>query len=269
LSWRLDDSTPTDLAAPQNTEPPPNPLMPGMGLVHSTENGPDSPLLPTARPRSSTSASRHSSDEQTPLLYHRPHRPPTLTIYPPPPDPGTKNIWAELDDEGNASDQDILASLPRAPSPFLTHHNYSARRRSRGTSLSSTPSTALNSHFSRTRGSAGSADSAQFHGPRRAKTLQATAQKERRRSSAPGSTGGGGSKSPVRKSLLTDAVANGSAKLDEDGNGNEGQETSGRPSSSGAVANGSASVVPSRWDSGFSRWWQGKPKEGAGDSDPG
>lgn len=274
LSWRLDDNTPSDLAAPQNTEPPPNALMPGMGLVHS-EDSARSPLLPTSRPGSSAST-RHSINEQTPLLNHRPHHAPTLTIYPPPPDPGTKSIWAELGDEGNESDQDVLASLPRAPSPFLTHQNYSTRRRSRGVSLSSALTSSLNSYLPRTRGSAGSADSAHFHVPSRAKTLQSTAQKERRRSSAPGNTGGGASNSPICKmspNVASDggtAVVNGSAlaQADDDYKSDEDQETNGRPRSNGeTVQDSPLSIVPSRWDLGISKWWQRKGKDAKGEQD--
>ncbi len=258
LSWRLDDTTPTDPAAPQSNEPPPNPLTPGMGLVHTTEDSPHSPLLPTERPRSSTSASRYPINEQTPLLYHRPHRVPTLTVYPPPPDLGTKNIWAELDDEDNESGQDILASLPRTPSPYLTNQNYSARQRNRGVSLSSAPASDLKISYPRTRGSAGSGDSAQFHPPRRTKTVQTTAQKERRRSSAPGHTGRASGQSPFRKAsprLHSDhgeTVANGSAVADEDHKDDGDLESNDRPRSSGpATAGGIASIVTSRWDLGI------------------
>ena len=291
LSWRLDDTVPSDPVGPQTAEPENfNPLTPGMGLMHAHDESPRSPLLPTVRPRSSTSASRYSTNENTPLLYQRSRRTPTLNIYPPPPDPGTKNLWAELDDEGNESDQDILASLPRTPSPFLTHNNYAARRRSRGNSLSSvaTPNSTTNSSvLPGKRSSAGSADSARYRGPRRALAPQTKSQKERRRSSAPGWTGDNGklSQNPMNKSAsdLPDvlkatngsATATETATAHEDGKSGEGDEyeneneTSDRARSVSAPANRDATPVPSRWDVGWSRWWSGETKKDAGNEDPG
>lgn len=249
LSWRLDDSDPTDHIPSQNSEPPHNPLTPGMGLMHTADDAAHSPLLPIARPRSSTSASRQSANEQTPLLYHRAHRQPTLTIHPPPPDPGTKSIWAELDDEGNESDQDILASLPRASSPFLQHYQNPARRRSRGASLSSAPTSSSTLPRPRTRGSAGSADNAQHVPSRRANSLQVSTQKERRRSSAPGGIAVGGGKSLDHGSDPVEA--NGSAAADE-----ANKDDDNDVSVTAAPPNDPA--VPSRWDLGISKWWRGK-----------
>jgi hypothetical protein len=287
LSWRLDDSVPTDPAAPQTTEPENfNPLTPGMGLVRSSEDSPQSPLLPIVRPRSSTSASRLSVDEQTPLLYQRPRRAPTLNIYPPPPDPGAKNIWAELDDEGNESDHDILASLPRTQSTFLTH-NYAARRRSRGNSLSSVPTSNSNpSLLPGKRGSSGSADSTRYRGPGRALSSQsAKARKDRRRSSAPGWTGDNAHADSDLKRKSTSNLpgalegANGwvaaaaTTAEREDGESGEGDEheteTGDRARSVSAPANRNTSAVPSRWDMGWSRWWHGEDRKDARDGDPG
>ncbi|EXJ83768.1 hypothetical protein A1O1_07395 [Capronia coronata CBS 617.96] len=127
LSWRLDDTPPQESAHP--VLPPATPLTPGMGLVQSpTEERP--PLLPNGRKRSSTSGSRRSTDEQTPLLIDR-KRPPTLSG-PAQPDSNIRGIWAELDDEESQSD--YLASLPRTRSPFLAHGTKSHRR---GASVSS------------------------------------------------------------------------------------------------------------------------------------
>jgi hypothetical protein len=284
LSWRLDDSIPTGPTAPQPTEPESfNPLTPGMGLMCTSEDSPRSPLLPTVRPRSSTSASRYSVDEQTPLLYQRPRRKPTLNIYPPPLDPGPKDIWAELDDEGNDSDHDILASLPRTPSPFLRHNSYTARRRNRGSSLSSviTPNT-NSSPLPGKRGSSGSADSARYQGLRQPPASQF--QKDRRRSSAPVWTGGNteAGVDPKWKStshLPALETANGSAAATtttaehrdltggEDDLGESPASDRGRSVSAPAKRNTPA--VPSRWDMGWSRWWRGKGKEDAGGEDPG
>jgi magnesium transporter len=118
LSWRLDDSTPSDPSASSQTLPPQTPLTPGMGLVHTTtEESERSPLLPTSRPRGSSNVSRTSVNEQTPLLQHgriRPHHRTSIV-----PSPTRQDVWAELNDADGESD--ILASLPRTPSPFLTH----------------------------------------------------------------------------------------------------------------------------------------------------
>jgi hypothetical protein len=286
LSWRLDDSTPTDPPVPQSAEPENfNPLTPGMGLMRSGEDSPRSPLLPTARPRSSASLSRHSVNEQTPLLYHRSRRTPTLNIYPPPPDRGTKDIWAELDDEGNESDHDILASLPRTPSPFLTQNRPPVRRRSRGTSLSFTtmPNSNTNSLIlPRKRSSAGSADSARYRDAKQVQAWQsAHVDKERRRSSAPVWTSGNGNlvRTPISKSTPnlpeTLEAANGSAVVAttarEDPRAEEHgeNETNDNARNFSAPVSGNAPVLPSRWDEGWSRWWHGKLNKRAGDKDPG
>jgi hypothetical protein len=283
LSWRLDDSTPTDLPVPQSTDPENfNPLTPGMGLMRSGEDSPRSPLLPTVRPRSSASASRHSVNEQTPLLYHRPRRTPTLNIYPPPPDPGTKNIWAELDDEGNESDHDILASLPRTPSPFLTQNRPPARRRSRGASLSFPNSNTNSLILPKKRSSAGSADSARYRGAKQVQAWQSVhVDKERRRSSAPVWTSGKGTlvRTPISKSTpnLSEILegANGSAVVatttHEDPRGEEhgGNDTNDNARNFNATVSGNSPVLPSRWDASWSRWWHGEPNKKAGDKDPG
>jgi len=127
LSWRLDDTTPEEAA--NQAVPPRTPLTPGMGLVQSPSNERD-PLLPNGRKRSSTSLSRGSINEQTPLLVGR-ARPSRISVQPAP-DTDTEGIWAELDDE--ARQADYLASLPRAPSPFLTHNIKSRRRGNSGSS---------------------------------------------------------------------------------------------------------------------------------------
>lgn len=128
LSWRLDDTTPEEAA--HAAVPPATPLTPGMGMMRSSEDEerPD-PLLPTTRSRSGTASSRKSADEQTPLLNRRRRsRGPTLTIQAP--ESNARDIWAELDDDAETGD--ILASLPHAPSPFLT-----TRKARRGDSVSS------------------------------------------------------------------------------------------------------------------------------------
>lgn len=122
LSWRLDDTTPEDLAHPSAA--PQTPLTPGMGLVRSPVDE-RAPLLPTRSTRSSTLGSRESLDEHEPLLVGRSRTlPPTLAIHAPETD--TEGIWAELDDDER--NDDYLASLPRTPSPFLTQ-NFKVRRR--------------------------------------------------------------------------------------------------------------------------------------------
>lgn len=127
LSWRLDDTTPEE--ATHQAVPPRTPLTPGMGLVQSPSAERD-PLLPNGRKRSSTSGSRGSIDEQTPLLIGRAR--PALISVQVAPDTDTEGIWAELDDE--ALPDDYLASLPRAPSPFLTHKLRTRRRTNSGSS---------------------------------------------------------------------------------------------------------------------------------------
>jgi magnesium transporter len=275
LSWRLDDSISADSTALQTAETESfNPLAPGLGLMRSSDDSPLSPLLPQVRPRSSTSVSRHSVDEQTPLLYQRLRRAPTLNVYPPPPDPGTKNILAELDDEDNESDHDFLASLPRAPSPHLTQTNYAARRRSRGHSLSSVPTTPF--VLRGNRGSGGRTDSAGYQGPKRAlSSRSAEEQKDRRRSSAPGWTGGESEAGSDPRSKSTSnlhrpsEVVNGSAARaattaeHKDGKG-DGYET--EPSDRTRSVR---PATPSKWDMGWSRWWRGEDKQDPGDQDPG
>ena len=133
LSWRLDDTTPEEAA--QAAVPPQTPLTPGMGIVRSSEELERESLLPTSRRRSSTNASRQSFNEQTPLLRTRNRsRTPTLTIQPPETD--TQGLWKELDDE-EADENDYLASLPRAPSPFLTSRALKRSKRQSNDSFSS------------------------------------------------------------------------------------------------------------------------------------
>jgi len=123
LSWRLDNVTPEESA--QQALPPRTPLTPGLGLVQSASDEPN-PLFPDGRKRSSTSLSRQSVDEQTPLLVER-TRPPTVSARPRSAT-DTEGIWAQLDDEERQDD--YLASLPRTPGPFLSVNNYKTRRRS-------------------------------------------------------------------------------------------------------------------------------------------
>ncbi|KIV91429.1 hypothetical protein PV10_05970 [Exophiala mesophila] len=129
LSWRLDDTTPAEAA--HQALPPKTPLTPGMGLVQSPSDERD-PLLPASAKRSSTSLSRRSADEDTPLLGGR-KRQSIFSSHTPMESTETAGIWAELDDD--TSQQDYLASLPQAPSPYLTN-NFRAGRR-RGDSASS------------------------------------------------------------------------------------------------------------------------------------
>ncbi len=133
LSWRLDDTTPEEAA--QAAIPPQTPLTPGMGIVRSSEELERESLLPTSRRRSSTDASRQSFNEHTPLLRKRTRsRAPTLTIQPAKVD--TETLWKELDDE-EVDEDDFLASLPRAPSPFLTSRALKRSKRRSNDSFSS------------------------------------------------------------------------------------------------------------------------------------
>ncbi|OAL35568.1 hypothetical protein AYO20_05187 [Fonsecaea nubica] len=127
LSWRLDDTTPAE--APYQSPSPRTPLTPGMGILRSPVDE-RAPLISTGRARSHTADSRRSADEQAPLSVSR-ARPPALSVHAPP-DTDTEGIWAELDDQERQDD--YLASLPRTPSPFLTH-NFKTRQR--GDSVSS------------------------------------------------------------------------------------------------------------------------------------
>ncbi|KAJ4525708.1 hypothetical protein HRR90_002111 [Exophiala dermatitidis] len=128
LSWRLDDTTPEESI--HSALPPPTPLTPGMGLVQSpTDERP--PLLPSNRTRSSTSASRPSADEETPLLVEG-ALPSTFSLQAPPGNK-TRRIWAELDDE-EQQHNDYLASLPSTRPAFLTRASQSHHR---GESVSS------------------------------------------------------------------------------------------------------------------------------------
>jgi magnesium transporter len=122
LSWRLDDTTPEEAPHP-SPAPPQSTLAPGMGLLRSPVDE-RTPLLPGPPSRSSSAASGDYAGEDRPLRVGK-TRTPTLALHPPETD--TEGIWAELDDD-DARDDDYLASLPRTPSPFLTH-NFKTRRR--------------------------------------------------------------------------------------------------------------------------------------------
>jgi Magnesium transporter NIPA len=285
LSWRLDDAL---SAEPQST-----PLGPGLGLVSSTSEDPSdsskSPLLPTARPRSPTSrrsSSRHVN-ESTPLLSHRQSsgRRTTFMIYPPPPETGSpQHIWAELDDS-NESDADVLASLPRSISPFLSASPLRSRRRTRGSSLSSANnadnSAAANGLWGRPPGGGGSgtnkqtgsnSESPKLHHkpPRRSQTLKERTHGERRRSSAPTTADLSGSRSRSSSSATSKSRSPvissepnlvGGARMGSPvqryGRGYR-DRVRGRPRS----ATEAPRVVPSRWDmSSVARWWQGQGED--------
>jgi magnesium transporter len=136
LSWRLDDTTPE---AAEAAVPPQTALTPGMGMLRSSEELERDSLLPTTRSRSSTSASRRSFNETTPLLRTKNRsRGPTLTIHPPASETDTQDLWAELEDDVEAGgEHDYLASLPRAPSPFLTSKALKRSKRQSNDSFSS------------------------------------------------------------------------------------------------------------------------------------
>jgi hypothetical protein len=243
LSWRLDDTTPSDPMGSQSL-PPQTPLTPGMGLVSTTtEECERSPLLPTSRRRGSSSASRASLDEQTPLL-HRRQRPRDHSLLP---EPNTQDMWAEINDVDG--EEDILASLPRTPSPFLTHRNITGRRR------------AGSAPIKRKRDSTSSADSQfvrfEFPPPRRRGTSgprNASGGMDERRSSAP-------TKLPVasgsESAEPSKSTENGTEALPVDGE---------RPRSTSAQAR------PSRWDMGV-HWLRSAKKEARkewdGQDDPG
>lgn len=233
LSWRLDDTTPSDPAASSQTLPPQTPLTPGMGLVHTaTDESERSPLLPTSRHRSSSNLSTSSPSEQTPLLPHRRQRPNHHSFILPL--PNQQDVWAELNDADGESD--ILASLPRTPSPFLTH------RRMRS---ASSPSR-------RKRNSTSSEDSQGVYWahppPRRRGTgglRPSIGNEERRRSSAPSVPG-----------AAKDPAAHSQPRADT-------EEIRSRSSS--------AQLRPSRWDMGAVKWLsdKAKRKRKEGDEDPG
>ena len=135
LSWRLDDATSEEAA--QSAVPPQTPLTPGMGIVRSSDDLERESLLPRTRSRSSTTQSRQSFNEHTPLLRSKRTRTPTLTIQPPP-ESQASEIWAELHDEASVEgEDDYLASLPRAPSPFLTSRALKRSKRRSNDSFSS------------------------------------------------------------------------------------------------------------------------------------
>jgi hypothetical protein len=243
LSWRLDDTTPSDPTGSQHL-PPQTPLTPGMGLVPTTtEESERSPLLPTSRRRGSSSASRTTLNEQTPLLQRR-QRPRDHSLLP---EPNTKDIWAELNDVDG--EEDILASLPRTPSPFLTHRNITGRRR------------AGSAPMKRKRDSTSSVDSQgarfEFPPPRRRGTSglrNGGAGLESRRSSA-----------PTQLPVASGSDSAGSAqKSDDDHDARPGDSE--RPRSSGAQPR------PSRWDMGV-QWLRSAKKEARkewdGQEDPG
>ncbi|ETI23623.1 hypothetical protein G647_05425 [Cladophialophora carrionii CBS 160.54] len=124
LSWRLDDTTPEEVAH-QSPAPPQTPLTPGMGILRSPVDE-RAPLLPTRKRRNSSAASQDSNDQERPVRVGRTRAMPSTLPVHAPRDPDTEGIWAELDDEDRHGD--YLASLPRTPSPFLTQ-NFKRRRR--------------------------------------------------------------------------------------------------------------------------------------------
>ncbi|ETN40759.1 uncharacterized protein HMPREF1541_05039 [Cyphellophora europaea CBS 101466] len=145
LSCRLEE-VPSEEPAPATLDPS-TPLTPGMGMMRTSEDESRESLLRT-RSRSSTNASRSSLNEQTPLLVgRRRSRPPTLSIHPADPEAAiSRDIWAELDDDGPYENSDFLASLPGA-SPFLTHKALRKTRR-RGDSASSQAVSTTTDHSS-------------------------------------------------------------------------------------------------------------------------
>ena len=256
LSWRLDDSTPSDPAPPQNL-PPLTPLTPGMGLIRTSEDSERSPILPKTRPRSSTSDSRRSADEHTPLLLNpRRARTPTLNIaFAPPQDLDALDIWAELDDEG-MSKEDYLASLPRTTSPLLTY-----RRRSRGESTSSLR-LPLNSRRGRDSSSSQDTRGDDENRPRSAKrpktgrrSPQPPAVSELRRSSVPilsmpkDKTRAAGGTGPSPTTTDSDQLPDTATKVDAESLNADSQVR--RRSQSNAVRFVSQPLPrPSRWDAG-------------------
>jgi len=267
LSWRLDDSIPTGSAVPQ-VVPPPTSLTTGMGLIRSLEDSETSPLLPTARPRSSRSASRRSINEQTPLIYHRPCPIPTLSINAPPQGSYCRDIWAELDDDGE-DEQDFLASLPRTPS-FLKQDTGLTRKRSRGDSTSSLRLEPKDLRVDR--GSLGGNDNLSNKPQRQSQTLQTNTKGEYRRSSAPGRPRMElGIKSPMRKSADVlprleppeDQKANGSAV--EEG----ADEERARMRSSSAAVRFASQTTPSRRSIQGRQSGVRKTKDDDNEGDPG
>ncbi|KAI1614055.1 hypothetical protein EDD37DRAFT_634895 [Exophiala viscosa] len=117
LSWRLDDTTPSEAVHP--VAPPRTPLTPGMGLVQSPSDD-RSQYLSTGRRTSSGSLDKQSVDEETPLLVAGKPQNPARSV-----GTDTEGIWAEIDDE---TPQDFLSSLPNTNTTFLTN-NYKVRRR--------------------------------------------------------------------------------------------------------------------------------------------
>jgi Magnesium transporter NIPA len=281
LSWRLDDTQPT--------EPQPTPLGPGLGLVSSVSEGPDgspsSPLLPITRPRSSTSKRSASIpvNESTPLLSGRQASGgrSNFMIYPPPPETGNaQHIWAELDDS-NESDRDVLASLPRSISPFLSSSALKSKRGSRGSSLSwiesPNSSGAANglwgtaSSDTRKGGASRTGSPKLHHKPmQRSQTLKERQHLERRRSSVPSSGPANGSRS---SSMTSRSKSRGKKSPTASPVGpSEGNMMGGRIESPGLrhgyrervrgrprSVTEAPRVVPSRWDmSGtVARWWEG------------
>ncbi|RMZ78476.1 hypothetical protein DV737_g3914, partial [Chaetothyriales sp. CBS 132003] len=133
LSWRLGDGSPEE--APQAAVIPATPLTPGMAIVRSSDEQERQSLLPSTRPRSSTSLSRLSRAPHSPLMGRR-RRGSTIAV--PIPADDARDIWAELDDDQEKGEGDVLMSLPPAPSPFLNQKAFKRRRkRSLGESASS------------------------------------------------------------------------------------------------------------------------------------
>ncbi|RMZ83668.1 hypothetical protein DV738_g1073, partial [Chaetothyriales sp. CBS 135597] len=122
LSWRLGDVNVEEVS--QAAVVPATPLTPGMGVARTSEEQERESLLPSTRPRSSTSASRLSRLSHSPLTGRR-SRVPTMPACIPQDD--TRDIWAELDDDREKG-EDVLLCLPPAPSPFLNPKSFKKRR---------------------------------------------------------------------------------------------------------------------------------------------
>lgn len=161
LSWRLDDTSPTDTAtiAPPQTPAPITPLTPSLGfmprnsassLSHDDSDEDDFPIAQASKRRR-----RARTMETTPLLSARQNvydarrrsihdsassskRRSQITLLAPTttPAPSSRSqIWRELEDEEPESDDDYLASLPRVGSPWLhrdDHHDRPGSRKSYG-----------------------------------------------------------------------------------------------------------------------------------------
>ncbi|RMD43482.1 hypothetical protein DV735_g1636, partial [Chaetothyriales sp. CBS 134920] len=122
LSWRLGDLSPEEVS--QAAVLPATPLTPGMAITRTSDEQERESLLPSTRPRSSTSASRLSRLSHSPATGRR-SRVSTMPTPIPPED--TRDIWAELDDDREKG-EGLLVCLPPAPSPFLNQKSFKKRR---------------------------------------------------------------------------------------------------------------------------------------------